>query len=243
MVDTPAASFYTGLVAELYRPLRSTSFDPQRYRDLIATHGEPALELGCGDGDPLLDLRESGLDVDGIDSSADMIARLHQRARDRNLDVTAWVASMETIAAPREYATVFLAGPTLNLLPTDEAMLQALRSMKRALAPGGTAVVPLFVPETASATDVGSGTRDETSNGWISCRTLEVKRDESNRTQTSTLLYEREHHGTLEQLERQWVLHWVGVEAFSAMAEQAGFRITDAPPAIDHQARDFTLQA
>lgn len=208
-----------------------------------ATHGEPALELGCGDGDPLLDLRESGLDVEGIDSSADMVARLHQRARERNLDVTAWVASKETMAAPREYATVFLAGPTRNLLPTDEAMLQALHSMKRTLAPGGTAVVPLFVPEPASATDIGGRTRAETSNGWISCRTLEVKRAENNRTQTGTLLHGREQHGTLEQLDRQWLLRWVGVHAFSAMVEESGFRITDAPPAIEHQAWDFTLQA
>lgn len=111
MVDTPAASFYTGLVAELYRPLRSTSFDPQRYRDLIATHGEPALELGCGDGDPLLDLRESGLDVDGIDSSADMIARLHQRARDRNLDVTAGWLQWKPWQPHANMQRSFLPGP------------------------------------------------------------------------------------------------------------------------------------
>lgn len=71
---TPAASFYTGLVPELYAPLKAVSLDSQRYGDLIARHGEPALDLGCGDGDPLLDLRENGLDVDGLDSTPDMIA-------------------------------------------------------------------------------------------------------------------------------------------------------------------------
>ena len=31
--------------------------------------GEPALEIGCGDGDPLLDLVAAGLDVEGLDAA------------------------------------------------------------------------------------------------------------------------------------------------------------------------------
>lgn len=52
-----AADFYTGLVAELYHPLKAHSFDAAPYRSLIERWGEPALELGCGDGEPLLDLQ------------------------------------------------------------------------------------------------------------------------------------------------------------------------------------------
>jgi hypothetical protein len=48
-----ADAFYTGLVAELYTSLKSTSFDPDHFHELISRHGEPALELGSGDGDPL----------------------------------------------------------------------------------------------------------------------------------------------------------------------------------------------
>ncbi|WP_407061585.1 methyltransferase domain-containing protein [Actinomadura napierensis] len=40
------------------------------------------MELGCGDGDPLLELRRRGLDVDGVDSSADKLERLGRRARE-----------------------------------------------------------------------------------------------------------------------------------------------------------------
>src|SRR6478735_4388662 len=46
------ADFYTGLVAELYAPLRSGTPDADRYVRFVREHGEPALELGCGDGDP-----------------------------------------------------------------------------------------------------------------------------------------------------------------------------------------------
>ena len=43
--------------------------------------------LGCGDGDPLLALRAEGLDVEGLDSSADMLDRCRVRADAAGLDV------------------------------------------------------------------------------------------------------------------------------------------------------------
>lgn len=60
------ADFYTGVVAELYEPLKSESPDPAEYGQFIEQYGEPALELGCGDGEPLLDLRKRGFDVERI---------------------------------------------------------------------------------------------------------------------------------------------------------------------------------
>ena len=59
-----AADFYTGLVAELYHRLKAHSLDAAPYRSLIERWGEPALELGCGDGEPLLDLQAVTLDSD-----------------------------------------------------------------------------------------------------------------------------------------------------------------------------------
>ena len=82
-----AADFYTGLVTELYRHLRSETFDPSPYERFIRRSGEPTLELGCADGDPMLELRARKLDVEGVDSSADMLERFRDSAVARNLDV------------------------------------------------------------------------------------------------------------------------------------------------------------
>ena len=61
-MSSPAPSnFYTGIVADVYAALRSVVPDPRPYGRFIKTFGQPALELGCGDGDPLLALRERGL--------------------------------------------------------------------------------------------------------------------------------------------------------------------------------------
>lgn len=97
------ADFYTGAVAELYEPLKSEREGPERYARFIREYGEPALELGCGDGDPLLDLRRRGLDVDGVDSSADMLDRLHGKAADAGMNVTVRHQRMEELDLPRRY--------------------------------------------------------------------------------------------------------------------------------------------
>ena len=61
-----AADFYTGLVAELYEPLRGSVPEPGAYIDLVRRFGEPALELGCGGGDPLVALRLAGLKLRSV---------------------------------------------------------------------------------------------------------------------------------------------------------------------------------
>ncbi|HLR57095.1 MAG TPA: class I SAM-dependent methyltransferase [Beutenbergiaceae bacterium] len=239
-MDSPADAFYTGLVAETYSQLKSTSFPAERYTRLIEKFGEPALELGCGDGDPLLELRELGLDVDGVDSSPDMLARLRGRAERRGLEVNAWLTAMEAMVLPRRYRTVFLAGPTFNLLPTDDAMQEALHAIRGALASGGAAIIPLFVPPVARG-EVGATTREQTPGGTVSCTVVAAARDEVQRTQRLTLRYERCGDGELETLERDWVLHWTDLARFEELAGNAGLRITSAPPAIGADPADVVL--
>lgn len=235
------AAFYTGLVADLYSPLKSTSFDDKRYAELIDRYGEPALELGCGDGDPLLDLRAKRYDVDGVDSSPDMIDRLHRRAEGRGLDVTAWVAAMQTMSPPRRYRTIFLAGPTFNLLPDDQAMAQALVSIQNALTAQGTAIVPLFVPEPVASQSIGVPMRQETATGWMAWQIVAAHRDEQARSQTLKLRYEREDHGQLERTERHWILHWIDRDGFEDIARRAGLGLREAPGTIDHEAKDVVV--
>lgn len=112
-----AADFYTGIVAELYGPLKSYSQDPEPYAALLEQVGLPALELGCGDGEPLLELRRRGLDVDGVDSSVDMLNRLRCQAAEEGLEVTVFHQRMEALRLPRRYRAIFLAGPPSTCSP------------------------------------------------------------------------------------------------------------------------------
>ena len=218
-----AASFYTGLVADLYGPLRAAHPDPDLYARLVASTGEPALELGCGDGDPLLELRRRGLDVEGVDSSADMLERCRRRAADEGIDVFVHHQRMEELdLGGRRFRTIFLAGPTFNLLPDDEVAAQALVRIRDHLAGDGTALVPLFVPEVLAEDELGR-VREAVDGGGRTIRfcITSVERHEAARRQVTMTRYERLGDPP-EVLERPWVVHWHSQEGFRALAESAG---------------------
>ena len=80
----PPSRFYTGLVVDLYEPLAAHLARADDYVGFIERSGQPALELGCGLGHPLLELVRRGYDVDGVDASGEMLARLQARCRDRS---------------------------------------------------------------------------------------------------------------------------------------------------------------
>ena len=141
-----ASQFYTGLVADLYAPLKSMSQNAKPYAAFLRTRGEPALELGCGDGEPLLDLVEMGFDVEGLDSSMDMLDRCAAAAAARGLDVVLHHGSMAEVALSRRYRSIFIAGATFNLLPDDEVALASLVRIREHLADDGAAFIPLFIP-------------------------------------------------------------------------------------------------
>ncbi|MFI5476661.1 class I SAM-dependent methyltransferase [Streptomyces cacaoi] len=221
------ADFYTGIVADLYGPLKSFSQDPEPYAAFIQQAGVPALELGCGDGDPLLELLRRGLDVDGVDSSADMLERLRRRADQQDIRATVFHQRMEALNLPRRYRAIFLAGPTFTLLPDDATALAALRGIHAHLAAGGTALVPLFTPAPTPAEQIGR-VRTATAPDGAELRVSVVaeQRDETSRTQTTLLRYER-HHGSDSTIEeRPWIMHWYTREQFEKLATTVGLAVT-----------------
>lgn len=224
MDESPApADFYTGVVAEMYRHLRSSTFDPEPYARFVERWGQPALELGCGDGDPILDLVARGLDVEGLDSSADMLERCRLAAVDRDLDVTLHLATFEAMDLGRRFRSIYFAGATFNLLVDDATAVAALERIASHLEPEGAALIPLFVPQAEEVADVGSVREHMMPDGILMRLTvLDAERDEAARLQTTTLRYELvdgDHHTTTD---RQWTLHWIEQEEFAAMAERAG---------------------
>ncbi|MFF3208110.1 class I SAM-dependent methyltransferase [Streptomyces sp. NPDC002962] len=244
------ADFYTGIVADLYRPLKSFSQDPEPYAAFVQQVGGPALELGCGDGDPLLELRRRGLDVEGVDSSADMLERLRLRAEEQGIPATVFHQRMEALDLPRCYRAIFLAGPTFTLLPDDSTALAALRRIRAHLTDDGIALVPLFTPAPTPAEQIGR-VRTATAPDGAELRVSVVaeQRDEQARTQTTLLRYERHHGSESSVVERPWVLHWYPRDTFEELATAAELTVTAVtdqhgkPALADATDLQFRLQA
>jgi trans-aconitate methyltransferase len=243
------ADFYTGIVVDVYGPLRGSVPDPRVYVRFISRWGEPALELGCGDGDPLLALRAEGLDVHGLDSSADMLAKLRRTAAERELDVTVHHSTIEQMDLDATFRSIFLAGPTFNLIVDDTTAGAALARIRDHLDPAGAALIPLFVPDPVHERHLGHVREHIDDRG----RTLRVTatvsdRDEAGRLQTTVLRYEIVDGDDHQVIERPWVLHWHTVPGFRELAAAAGLEVAavlasdGSPAAADATEFAFVLR-
>jgi len=239
MDEVDPADFYTGIVVDVYGPLRGSVPDPRTSARFIARWGEPALELGCGDGDPLLALRADGLDVHGLDSSADMLAKLQRTAAERGIDVTVHHSTIEQMDLGTTFRSIFLAGPTFNLIADDSTATVALERIRDHLDPDGAALIPLFIPDPVPERHLGR-VREHIDDR---SRTLRVTatssdRQEEQRLQTTVLRYEIVDGDDHQIVERPWVLHWHTQAGFRELAADAGLEVaavlaSDGSPAAE----------
>jgi trans-aconitate 2-methyltransferase len=91
--------------------------------------GERILDLGCGTGHLTAQIAESGAQVVGVDRSPDMIAA----AREAYPNLKFEIADARNLPFREEFEAVF-SNATLHWVPEAE---EALRSIRRALGPGG----------------------------------------------------------------------------------------------------------
>ena len=208
MDDDNPADFHTGIVVEVYGPLEGSVPDPRTYAGFISQWGEPALELGCGDGDPLLAPRTDGLDVDGLDSSADMLAKLQRTVDEHSLDVTVHHSTIEQMDLDATFRSIFLAGPTFNLIVDDSTTSRALERIRDHLDPAGAALIPLCIPESVPERHLGRVREHiDERGGTLRVSATASDRDEATRVQTTVLRYEVIDGDDHQIVERPWVLH------------------------------------
>jgi SAM-dependent methyltransferase len=128
---------YYGLIAAGYDSyLAYVAFgDVEVFQRLAAA--APALELACGTGRLLVPLRAAGLDVEGLDASAEMLALCRHKAHAAGVAVTLHHAAMERFSLPRRYGAIFCAASSLMLLTRPASLAAALANAHAHLAPGG----------------------------------------------------------------------------------------------------------
>jgi SAM-dependent methyltransferase len=220
------ARFYTGLVVDLYEPLAVHLARADDYVGFVERSGQPALELGCGSGHPLLEMVRRGYDVDGVDASDEMLARLRRRAAELGIDVRVYEQEMQRMSLPRRYRSVFLAGLTFTLLTTDDDARLTLERMHEHLLPGGSVLIPLSIPD-GTRMDTSIGRLRETTLADGTCLRFEVRSvqlDAEARRSTMRLRYERiQPDGSREELERDFLGSWWPPKLFHSMLAEAGF--------------------
>jgi SAM-dependent methyltransferase len=146
-VAEPPQTWHYGLIAHYWAQFND-DFRPHEipyFRRFIEDRGQPALDVACGTGRALLPYLRAGLDVDGCDVSADMIAACREKAGRDGLSPNLYVQPMHELDLPRRYRTIFVCG-AFGLGSTRAQDEEALRRFRAHLEPGGTLLVDIEVP-------------------------------------------------------------------------------------------------
>lgn len=145
---TPTLDFYSGAVADVYDlffPHDREQVDEAFFSRRIAANNGPALEIGCGTGRLLLRLLKKGLEVEGLDLSADMLRICRQRAQAQGLDPTLHQASMADFHLQRRFATIFVPFYSFQILTDRRDAMNALRSFHEHALPGGELLITTWI--------------------------------------------------------------------------------------------------
>ena len=137
-------TWHYGLVARWWAEFNRDGPEIEYFRRFVE-EGQPALDVGCGTGRLLLPYLRAGLDVDGCDVSADMVALCREEASREGLAPSLFVTPMHSLSPPRRYRTIYVCG-AFGLGSTRAQDQEALRRFFEALEPGGTLVLDNEAP-------------------------------------------------------------------------------------------------
>ncbi|MEU3253398.1 class I SAM-dependent methyltransferase [Streptomyces sp. NPDC006997] len=139
-----AAATYDAHAADMFTP---EAVDPVLDVLTELAGDGPALELGVGTGRIALPLAGRGVGVHGIDMSRAMVARLRAKPGGDAIGVTVGDFATARADGAGGYTLAYLVYNTINNLTTQAAQVACFRNVAAHLAPGGTFVIEVGVPD------------------------------------------------------------------------------------------------
>lgn len=120
--------------------------DEQEAVDFLSSYAEggAALEFAIGTGRIGIPLKESGIQVDGIESSPQMVERLQADPAGEGIAVT--IGDMSVVSTNKQYKLVYLVYNTIFNLLTEDDQIHCFENAARHLTSDGHFIVETAVP-------------------------------------------------------------------------------------------------
>jgi SAM-dependent methyltransferase len=145
MSGSAAQTWHYGLVARWWAEFNVDGPEIDWFRPFVEA-GQPALDAACGTGRLLIPYLHAGLDVDGVDISADMLAQVRERCEREGLaPPNVYAQALHQLDLPRRYRTIIVCGG-FGLGGQRAHDVEGLRRLYEHLEPGGTLVLDNEVP-------------------------------------------------------------------------------------------------
>jgi SAM-dependent methyltransferase len=216
---------YGTLASEVYdldKPIGSTFGDVEYYRDALDGMRGPVLEPAVGTGRILIPLVEAGVEVEGYDSSPEMLAICRAHCAERGLDPVLRDGDMTGFVEAQRYSAAIVPTGSITLLTGRGALVDALACFRECLAPGGRLIVDVPAPQLLLESEA---MRSWSSGEFVwTLQTTHVEYDAAENQTVRWLRYEKWRGGALVATELQLfrLQHWSTTE-FAALLEQCGF--------------------
>jgi SAM-dependent methyltransferase len=232
MLDRPDPATAAALARLYDLDLTDDPGDLDLYLALADRADGPVLELAVGTGRLAIPLAEAGHLVTGVDLDAAMLDRARRRAAgtasaDRLTLVEADLVGLRLSDAGR-FGLAFIALTSLLVLPSRAAQQAALQALADHLAPGGLAVVDIWLPDAEDLARFDGRImlewpRLDPETGAIVTKTGSALHDAAAAAVTLTTIFEEGGQGGPS---RRWIrrdrLRLVSADELREFAERAG---------------------
>ena len=192
-----------------------------------ALSGGRILEAAVGTGRLLIPLLQAGLQVDGIDSSNEMLTCCRRNCAAVDLQPTLYCGALETMALPARYDAIVISFGSFMLLSVPGEAEAALDRMRHHLTPGGRLFLDVDAPGTsARRPDNGESSRSVrcVDGSTIVLRDTPVGYDAAARVERRLLSYEKSKDGRILATEVQdFHLRHYEEDELRALLPTAGF--------------------
>lgn len=138
-------TWHYGVMARYWAENNTTGPEIAYFQQQIEKNGQPALDAGCGTGRLLIPFLRSGLDVDGVDVSEDMLAYCKQTAEREGFSPRLYRQALHELNLPRQYQTIVACG-VFGIGVSREQDFTALQRFYQHLAPGGLLLLEAYMP-------------------------------------------------------------------------------------------------
>jgi SAM-dependent methyltransferase len=220
-MDDYGPSTYGDRIADVYDAWFHPPSDPAAAIDFLAelAGSGPALELAIGTGRIALPLATRGVEIQGIDASAAMVAKLREKPGGTDIAVT--MGDFADVPVEGRFPLVFVVFNTLFALLTQDDQRRCLRNVADHLTDDGVFVVEAFVPDIAR---FDRGQRVDARRVEVGRAFLEVSRHDAGNQRVSSQLVVLEETG-LRMFPVE--LRYVWPSELDLMAELAGLRLRE----------------
>ncbi len=211
--------------------------DLDLYLALATRAGGPVLELAAGTGRLAVPLAKAGHHVTAVDIDPAMLERARARATAAGSDAAARLDFVEAdlvgleLANAGSFRLAFIGLNSLFLLATRDAQRDAFRTLAGHLAPGGIAVVDVWLPDADDLARFDGRLileyeREDPASGERVTKTAAASHDAASGRVSLTAIYEQGRPG---EPARRWVrrdaLRLVSPDELRDFAELAGLAV------------------